>query len=546
MGQKIFYICNFIAEEDEDYKVLVEHLGNYPVRVLNKFSDDTLTEIPTIIIGWNLIKQKYPNQNIFDKKISDNLFWTFSKSEMEKSFFSEIEEFFVKSVKSWLPTDFIYCNFIDSKVDLIEYCSGKINADKPVFVYFNKGAMYLRNDDINYIIDIKSLSLTNNSFKRDISILLSMYKFIALSYKNFSEYIDLDVIKTVTTIENVRWVKFGADTSENYFNIIPNFDMSKYTPFLMSKLNSIHLDEEENVYLNRMCEKDIATCWMSTREIAFREDFNNNNLDFKYRNGYKLSKIEYSNKRTITGRITAHDYYNPQNLQKDNDERTDIITRFDDGDILVFDYTSFETRISLFKCGDESYINKYANSDLHYETAVILYERSDVSEEERDFAKIFNHSLIYGAGENTLLLKLSIFEDPDKKMYQIKQFLWPIIKKANEIRSVFKDKEYIVNDWGSIVRTEKEYASFNNLIQSTASEIVVDKVLEIRELLKNKKSQFLFQVHDSLVFDIHPSEKNLINTIGSILSNHKGMHFTLGYKLGKNYKELGKNMTFYN
>lgn len=108
----------------------------------------------------------------------------------------------------------------------------------------------------------------------------------------------------------------GVDTSEKYFHIIPNFDDRKYTPFFMSKLNSIGLDIEEQMFMKRMCRRDVATFWMSTREIAFSESFSNNRLNFKIRKGYKLSKIEYSDKRTITGRVTAHDSYNPQNLQK--------------------------------------------------------------------------------------------------------------------------------------------------------------------------------------------------------------------------------------
>jgi DNA polymerase I-like protein with 3'-5' exonuclease and polymerase domains len=95
-----------------------------------------------------------------------------------------------------------------------------------------------------------------------------------------------------------------------------------------------------------------------------------------------------------------------------------------------------------------------------------------------------------------------------------------------------------------VVRTEKAHASFNNYIQSSASEIVVDKVFEMRELLKSKQSQFLFQVHDSLVFDIHPSEKSLIKDIGNVLSKHKNMNFTLAYKFGENYKNLSQNIAF--
>jgi len=544
MGQNIFSICNIIATDSEDYQFLNEHLCNYPVRINKVFSSVESFDEPTILIGWNYVKDKYPNQNIFDKKIQENLYWTYSHSEDKKKFIQEVEEFFYSQIKKWLPSDFIEYDSLFSNLSFFEFCENNLKKEFSVFVYFYSGALYVRNDNKNYIINIKSLYLTELEFKKTITTFLNSYKIIAFSYKNFCEYIDLDEIGEINTIENLRWVNMGVDTSEKYFHIIPNFDDRKYTPFFMSKLNSIGLDIEEQMFMKRMCRRDVATFWMSTREIAFSESFSNNRLNFKIRKYYKLSKIEYSNKRTITGRVTAHDSYNPQNLQKDNQERADIITRFEGGSILVYDYTSFETRISLFKCKNEEYRDKYKDADLHYETAKILYQKVDISESERDFCKILNHAILYGAGEETLLKRLVGLSDPEYKLYLVKSFLSPLIEMANEMREQFSNKGYLVNDWGSIVRIEKNYASFNNYIQSTASEIVVDKVWEIRELFKGKNSQFLFQVHDSLVFDIHPSEKYLINEIGKILSIHNGMNFTLAYKVGSDYKNLSENINY--
>ena len=539
MSQKLFSICNIIAEKEEDYKTLLEYLGNYPVSISKTLPDELYFDTPTLVVGWNFIKNKFPKQNIFNKEISTNLFWSFSKSEEEKEFKNETESFFIKSVKEWLPSKFRLFDSYLNKESLDSFLKENINKDKKVFVFFHEGALYIYNDNKNFVINIKSLSTMHSNFRELITDVLNEYETIAFSYNNFSGYVDFDKIGDIIAIDSLRWVKYGVETPESYFNIIPNFDINKYIPFLMSKLNSIELDSEEKLFYKRMCQRDKITCWLSSREVAFVPSFDNKKLNFKTRREYKLAKINYSNKRTITGRIAARDGYNPQNLERESGERKDIISRFDEGKILVFDYVSFETKISLYLSEDKEYIEEYYNEDLHYETAIVLFDTPDITREQRDFAKILNHSLLYGAGEDTLLNKLAIhFSNPEEQLYKVRILLKPIIDKSEEIKALFKENEYIINPWGSIIKSNKAHASFNNYIQSFASEIVVDKLFEIRELLKLYKTEFLFQVHDSLVFDLHPSEHFLIDKISTILSHHKNMFFGMAYSLGPNYQDL--------
>ena len=86
MSQSVFSICNIIAVDNEDYQVLIQHLGNYPVQIFKEHPEEDSFNVPTIVVGWSIIQEKYPNQNIFDKKIKSNLYWTYSSSEDKKLF----------------------------------------------------------------------------------------------------------------------------------------------------------------------------------------------------------------------------------------------------------------------------------------------------------------------------------------------------------------------------------------------------------------------------------------------------------------------------
>jgi len=539
MSRKNIEICNFIAENEADFQILREYLSSYPVFISKEFPTEMYFDRPTLVIGWNSLKFRFEKQNILDKKVSENLYWSFSKSENEKEFFKQIDSFFNESIKSWLPTNFkIHDSFLNSE-SVEEFFENNINKTAKVFFYFDEGAMYVYNDGKNFIVNIKSLFAIDSQFKNRLSEILNSFDSVIFSYNNINEYVNIFNLKELAVIDSLRWVKFGVETLESYLKIIPNIKTSKYAPFLMSKMNSISLDENEKNFYLRMCQRDKITCWLSGREIAFKNNFQNDKLKFKNRKNFKLAKIKYSNKRTITGRINAADEskYNPQMLNKSNKEREDIISRFDDGKILVMDYVSFETKISLYLCEDDSFIKEFEDKDLHYETAVRLFNRKEISEEERSYSKIINHSLLYGASEETMLTNISkYFNNPEEKLYYIKQFLNPIIQHSTKIKSQSKIMGYMINPWGYIVRAEKEHASYHNYISCYASEIVVDKLFEIKEFLKNYKTHFIFQVHDSLVFDLHPEEHFLIDKLKEILSNNNNMYFSINHNIGNDFK----------
>jgi DNA polymerase-1 len=153
---------------------------------------------------------------------------------------------------------------------------------------------------------------------------------------------------------------------------------------------------------------------------------------------------------------------------------------------------------------------------------------------------------MYGASEATALKILGKFDNPEEKLMRIKNFLAPIFNRAKEIIDESNRNGYLINKWGSIIKPEKDYAGFNNYLQSTAAEIMVDKLFQIKDLLsRGYRSQFLFQVHDSLVFDVHPEEVDLVQDIAKTLSYNRGMLFTVNYKSGINYRDLSSESVYF-
>lgn len=537
----MFRICKIITKNIEESNGLKRYFGNYPIEISENFPEDSVFDISTIIVGWDLVKEKFPNHKINEKKIKHNLEWTYSESECveilnSESFTTSISNFINENLMTWLPSDFI---LYDSLLygDFDSFIKSNIDNEQISYVHFNKGAIYIRNSDKNFTINVKNMFIVEEDYKTIIANFFNNLNCLVFSYDNIEDYADIDLLNNIKALDIIRWVKYEVETSIKYFQVIPNIDVSKYIPFLMSQMPTIELDEEEIVFFNRMCVKDKITRWMSNRLIPFSYEFDKE-FNFIYREHSKLAKINYSSKRTITGRIMSADKYNPQNLKKEGKDRSNIISNFKNGKIYQFDYIAFESKIATYLTEDEEFIQKYHNVDLHYQTASMLFDTLDCDKEQREYAKLINMNILYGGGEASILKKLEIFDNPYDKMVKIKDFFEPIFNKSKELVEESKEKGYLVNGWGSIIKPNKEFASFNNYLQSTAAEITVDKVIIIKELLKKYKSQFLFQVHDSFIFDIHPDEEELVEIISNSLLKINGMEFTIEYKSGPNYRDL--------
>lgn len=543
MLNELIKICKIIpyTSEDEDFIVL-----NYKNFALELYKPNSILEenfiLPTLIIGWGTVKKHFPEQSILNPKISDNLYWTYSLTEDESKCKSDVENFLNFSIKKFFNKKLItYDSIIDG--ELKDFLLNNINPQIRSFIYFHKNACYIHNDKSTYAISLLSLDFIGKDFKKILTSLINKIECTILSYYNISRYVYLDEVRDVMTTENIFWSKYSYNIEPRDFsNMFLGKNMHKNIPLLMKIIrenNEVNNDELNSC--KRQTKKDKITSWLSQNKIYFDKSFNSQNgLKFTWDNGKKYLILRYSDKRTITGRINCVDSFNPQMLPKDSEVREKIISRYDGGKIVIFDYKSFETRLSMYLSRDEEFILKNMNSDLHLNTAKAIFQSEELTSKQRKLGKDINHAILYGGGN--VLLKNIISEsgeisNVEDSIDRVKHFLEPILNTSSYINDVYKELGYIINPFGTLIKPNKSYAAFNNYVQSTAADIVVDKISEIKDWLKNKKSSFMFQVHDSFVLDISPEDLNAIEEIKSILSKYNDMIFDVDIMSGENYME---------
>jgi hypothetical protein len=530
--------CRIVCFNDEDKRRTVVEVASTPFELRGEWKVSDSDAVPTLLVGWSSVKSLYPNQNILVHKIDNNISWAYSMVEDSELFPKQISEFIKTSSESFLTIPYeSYDAIIDG--DFKEFCTKFIMKSKGVFVYFSETAMYVFDGFSEFGINLESLKYCNLPVKELIGWFVEEFRCTVLNRSNIKNYTKSDYLKRYISVENALWVKTSETLSESeMLKMFGNNDCSRHLPFFMSLLPISDLSEDEIKSCLRHCTKDAVSEWLSEQRIYFDENFTHDRLKLTVDGSKKYAILGYSAKTTLTGRINCIEgTFNPQNLPKDSEQRKHIVSRFDGGNIVVFDYVSFETKIATYMSGNQEFIEKYKDSDMHAEVAKDVLGWDGIAEGIRNIAKNANHTLLYGGGETTVEALLIGIKNPKKAVEDIKKFLSPLLEKSAELSAVYDELGYVVNPFGTLVRPTKRWATFNNYVQSTAADIVTEKIIEISSLVTSIKSKFIFQVHDSFVFDIHPDEINMIPEIVKVLSIHNGISFNVETKIGKNLLE---------
>ena len=101
------------------------------------------------------------------------------------------------------------------------------------------------------------------------------------------------------------------------------------------------------------------------------------------------------------------------------------------------------------------------------------------------------------------------------------------------------DGVQVATPFGRVIEADQKHA-LNYLIQSTSSDIFLDRALAIHDYLKNKKSYVSMLIHDSIILDLCNSDLDNVKEMVNIFSQTKFGTYRVGVKAGKNFGDLRK------
>lgn len=193
--------------------------------------------------------------------------------------------------------------------------------------------------------------------------------------------------------------------------------------------------------------------------------------------------------------------------------------------LLSCDYSQIELRVMAALACDPTMISAFQDgADIHTITAAKVHgvTPEEVTREMRSGAKMVNFGIIYGISAFGLSQRLGIARTEAAEIIDAYFREYPAIREYMD-RTVRDSRErgYAqtltgrrrhypdLNSGNAGLRQNAERAAINMPIQGTSADMIKIAMIRIDELLRKKpyQTKMLLQVHDELVFDLHPDEE---------------------------------------
>ncbi|GGM88355.1 DNA polymerase I [Streptomyces fuscichromogenes] len=235
-----------------------------------------------------------------------------------------------------------------------------------------------------------------------------------------------------------------------------------------------------------------------------------------------------------TGRLSSTDP-NLQNIPVRTDEGRAIRRGFVVGEgfesLMTADYSQIELRVMAHLSEDEGLIEAFTSGeDLHNTVASQVFDvdRSAVDAEMRRKIKAMSYGLAYGLSAFGLSQQLNIDAGEARALMDtyferfggVRDYLRRVVEEARATgytATLFGRRRYLP-DLNSDNRQRREAAermALNAPIQGTAADIVKIAMLRVDGALREAelKSRMLLQVHDEIVLEIAPGERDRVESV---------------------------------
>lgn len=285
---------------------------------------------------------------------------------------------------------------------------------------------------------------------------------------------------------------------------------------------------------------------------------------------------DFNQTMTATGRLSSS-HPNLQNIPIRTEIGRQIRRAFipEPGWLLVSaDYSQIELRILAHLSQEPILITAFQQqADIHRLTAQLLFDKTEITADERRLGKIINYGVIYGMGPQRLMREAgvafstakSFIERFNQRYPAVFEYLQSTERQAitqgyvetmTGRRRYFRFTSPVLQQLRGQARTAVDWemvqkhinpvdagllrAAANAPIQGSSADIIKIAMIRIHNLLADYQAHLLLQVHDELVFEVPPDEwPELAPKIEQIMSQAIPLAVPLAVDIhsGQNWQE---------
>ncbi len=187
----------------------------------------------------------------------------------------------------------------------------------------------------------------------------------------------------------------------------------------------------------------------------------------------------------------------------------------DGNKLIVADFSQMELRVLAHYSQDETLLKAYCTTgeetDLHTITAQKLFNKTDVSKDERGIAKMMNFGISYGITDVGLYGRLSaigITTTPEECKRYINDYFKTykgVDKFLKKVKTIIQQRGYVKNFFGRRRRLKgfnaREIRQAQNfIIQATSADLVKRAMVALDSKLP-EGAQLISMIHDELIIE---------------------------------------------
>src|SRR5712691_4406965 len=278
----------------------------------------------------------------------------------------------------------------------------------------------------------------------------------------------------------------------------------------------------------------------------------------------KTHRVHTSFNQTVaaTGRLSSSDP-NLQNIPIRTEVGQKVRRAFipgRPGDVLLSaDYSQIELRVLAHMTDDPVLVDAFARGeDIHARTAAEVFgiPQADVTANQRRLAKVVNFGLFYGLSDFGLARdtgmsteEARVFIDAYFRAYnRVREFLEGIKIQAREqgyVETLLHRRRYIqdIRSPNRMLRQGAERIAINMPVQGSAADIMKLAMIRLENYMHEQRlaSQMILTVHDELVFEVTPGERErLIEDVPDLMARAYPLKVPLqvDLKLGPNWQDM--------